>query len=83
MQEPNRKRGCPVPVHITLYGPAALTKTNRANKNVKYNIRKYDSVNISQNFSPVNENVISSNYNYRVKTNVIDYSVITCNGKSG
>ena len=33
-----RKRGSPLPVHITLYGPAALTKTNRENKNVKYNI---------------------------------------------
>ena len=30
-----------VPVHITLYGPAALTKTNRQNKNVKYNIGVY------------------------------------------
>ena len=39
--EPNRKRGSPVPVHITLYWPAALTKTNRENKNVKYNIGIY------------------------------------------
>ena len=36
--EPNRKRISPVPVHITLYWPAALTKTNRENINVKYNI---------------------------------------------
>jgi hypothetical protein len=31
----------PFPVHITLYWPAALTKTNRENKNVKYNIFVY------------------------------------------
>ena len=31
-----------VPVHITLYWPAALTKTNRENKNVKYNIYIYE-----------------------------------------
>jgi hypothetical protein len=36
-----QKRGNPVPVHITLYWPAALTKTNRENKNVKYNIWIY------------------------------------------
>jgi hypothetical protein len=39
--ESNRKRGSPVPVHITLYWPAALKKTNRENKNVKYNISIY------------------------------------------
>ena len=37
----NRKRDSSVPVHITLYWPAALTKTNRENKNVKYNIADY------------------------------------------
>jgi hypothetical protein len=39
--EPNQKRGSPVPVHITLYWSAALTKTNRENKIVKYNIVAY------------------------------------------
>jgi hypothetical protein len=37
----NRKRDSPVPVHVTLYWPAALTKTNRENKNVKYNITDF------------------------------------------
>jgi hypothetical protein len=30
-----------VQVHITLYWPTALTKTNRENKNIKYNIIVY------------------------------------------
>ena len=37
----NRKRGSLVPVHKTLYWSAALTKTNRKNKNVKYSIEFY------------------------------------------
>jgi hypothetical protein len=41
MHVPFRNRIENETVHITLYWPAALTKTNRENKNVKYNIHRY------------------------------------------
>jgi hypothetical protein len=68
--EPNRKRGSPVPVHITLYWPAALTKTNRENKNVKYNIYKYINIKIECRILTIIKTII--------RYMVISISLTTC-----